>query len=98
MTTGYNVLLRNAQLDAITTFAGAGAKLRIYGGVQPATGGAVTTQLVNDFTGARRLPWQHRQPPYRQRYQARRPAALQEPQHGFDCLKRTAPHKLLTAR
>ena len=50
MATGYNVLLRNSQLDAITTFAGAGAKLRIYGGVQPATGGAVTTQLVNDFT------------------------------------------------
>ena len=46
---GYNLLLRNAQLDAITTFAGAGAKLRVYGGVQPATGGAVTTQLVNDF-------------------------------------------------
>lgn len=46
---GYNTLLRNAQLDAITTFAGAGAKLRIYGGTQPATGGAVTTQLVNDF-------------------------------------------------
>lgn len=50
MTTGYNVLLRNAQLDAITAFAGPGAKLRIYGGVQPATGGAATTQLVNDFT------------------------------------------------
>lgn len=46
---GYNTLLRNSQLDAITTFAGAGAKLRIYGGTQPATGGAVTTQLVNDF-------------------------------------------------
>lgn len=46
---GYATALRNAQLDAITTFAGAGAKLRIYGGVQPATGGAVTTQLVNDF-------------------------------------------------
>lgn len=47
---GYNILLRNAQLDAITTFAGAGAKLRVYGGTQPATGGAVTTLLVNDFT------------------------------------------------
>lgn len=46
---GYNVLLRNSQLDAITTFAGGGALMRIYGGVQPATGGAVTTQLVNDF-------------------------------------------------
>jgi hypothetical protein len=49
MTTGYNVLLRNAQLDAITTFAGAGAKLRIYDGVRPATGGAVTN-LLAEFT------------------------------------------------
>lgn len=49
MATGYNVLLRNAQLDAITTFAGAGAKLRIYDGTRPATGGAVTTLLV-EFT------------------------------------------------
>jgi hypothetical protein len=45
MTTGYNVLLRNAQLDAITTFAGNGAKLRIYDGTRPATGGAVTNLL-----------------------------------------------------
>jgi hypothetical protein len=47
---GYALTLRNAQLDAITTFAGAGAKLRIYSGTQPATGGAITTQIVNDFT------------------------------------------------
>lgn len=46
---GYNTLLRNAQLDAITTFAGAGAKLRIYNGTQPATGGAATT-LLAEFT------------------------------------------------
>lgn len=49
MATGYSVLLRNAQLDAITTFAGAGAKLRIYNGAQPATGGAATT-LLAEFT------------------------------------------------
>jgi len=49
MATGYNVLLRNAQLDAITTFAGAGAKLRIYDGVRPATAGAVTV-LLAEFT------------------------------------------------
>lgn len=38
MAAGYSVLLRNAQLDAITTFAGVGAKLRIYNGAQPTTG------------------------------------------------------------
>lgn len=49
MTTGYAAALRNAQLDAITTFAGAGAKLRIYNGTRPATGGAATT-LLAEFT------------------------------------------------
>lgn len=49
MTTGYNVLLRNAQLDAITTFAGAGAKCRIYDGTRPATGGTATN-LLAEFT------------------------------------------------
>lgn len=49
MTTGYNVALRNAQLNAITTFAGPGAKLRIYNGARPATGGASTT-LLAEFT------------------------------------------------
>lgn len=49
MATGYNVLLRNAQMDAITTFAGAGAKLRIYNGTRPATGGTATT-LLAEFT------------------------------------------------
>lgn len=52
MTTGYNVLLRNAQLDAITTFAGAGAKLRIYNGTQPATGGTATTLLAEFVLGS----------------------------------------------
>lgn len=49
MTTGYAPALRNAQLDAITTFAGASAKLRLYDGTRPATGGAVTTMLA-EFT------------------------------------------------
>ena len=49
MTVSYALGLRNAQLDAITAFAGAGARLRIYGDTRPATGGAATTQLVNDF-------------------------------------------------
>lgn len=40
------VTLRNARLDSITTFAGNTAKLRIYAGTQPATGGAATTLLA----------------------------------------------------
>lgn len=48
-TTGYAVTLRNAQLDAITTFAGNAAKLRIYDGTRPATGGTATT-LCAEFT------------------------------------------------
>jgi hypothetical protein len=48
---GYNVLLRNAQLDAITTFAGNGAKLRIYSGTQPATGAALSgNTLLSEST------------------------------------------------
>lgn len=46
---GYAVALRNAQLDAITTYAGSGAKLRIYDGARPATGGTATT-LCAEFT------------------------------------------------
>lgn len=49
MTTGYAANLRNAQLDAITTFAGNAALLRIYNGTRPATGGAATT-LLGTFT------------------------------------------------
>jgi hypothetical protein len=45
MTTGYVATLRNAQLDAITTFIGNAGKLRIYSGTRPATGGAITTLL-----------------------------------------------------
>jgi hypothetical protein len=47
---GYSTSLRNARADAITAAVAAGGKLRIYSGTQPATGGAVTTQIVNDFT------------------------------------------------
>ena len=46
MTVGMITALRNARLDAITTFAGASGKLRIYSGTRPATGGATTTLLA----------------------------------------------------
>lgn len=51
MAAGYAVALRNAQVDAITTRAGNTAKIRIYDGSRPATGGAATT-LLGEFTGA----------------------------------------------
>jgi len=43
---GYVAGLRNTRLDAITTFVGASGKLRMYSGTRPATGGAITTLLV----------------------------------------------------
>lgn len=46
MALGYVTTLRNAQLDAITTAAGSGAKIRIYDGSRPATGGTATTLLA----------------------------------------------------
>jgi len=46
MALGYNVLLRNDQLDAITTFAAGSCLLRIYDGTRPATGGTATTLLA----------------------------------------------------
>jgi hypothetical protein len=46
MTVGMSSTLRNARLDAITTAAGASAKLRIYDGTRPATGGTATTLLA----------------------------------------------------
>lgn len=46
MALGYIVGMRNAQLDAITTQAGASALLRIYDGSRPATGGTATTLLA----------------------------------------------------
>ena len=46
MAMGFVTTLRNARADAITTFAGASCKLRIYSGARPATGGAITTLLA----------------------------------------------------
>ena len=46
MALGYIAALRNAQLDEITTQAGASALLRIYNGTRPATGGTATTLLA----------------------------------------------------
>lgn len=46
MTVGMVTTLRNARLDAITTFVGASGKLRIYSGSRPATGGTATTLLA----------------------------------------------------
>jgi len=38
--------LRNARVDANTTFAGNGALLRLYDGTRPSTGGTATTLLA----------------------------------------------------
>lgn len=46
MAIGMVTTLRNARLDAITTFAGNSGKLRIYDGSRPATGGSATTLLA----------------------------------------------------
>lgn len=46
MALALNVTLRNLMLDQITTRAGASAKLRIYDGTRPATGGTATTLLA----------------------------------------------------
>lgn len=46
MALAYNATMRNAQLDAITTFAAGSCKLRIYDGSRPATGGTATTLLA----------------------------------------------------
>lgn len=46
MTLKLNATLRNTMLDAITTRAGGSAKLKIFAGTQPATGGAETTKLA----------------------------------------------------
>lgn len=51
MAAGYAVALRNAQLDAITTFIGNAGLLRIYDGARPATGGAATTLLATFTLG-----------------------------------------------
>lgn len=44
--------LRNAQMDAITTFVGNAGKFQIYDGARPATGGAATTKLAEFTTGS----------------------------------------------
>lgn len=46
MALGYDASIRNAQLDEVTTRAGASALLRIYSGSRPATGGTATTLLA----------------------------------------------------
>lgn len=46
MALAYATNLRNARMDAITTFAGGSALLRIYDGIRPATGGTATTLLA----------------------------------------------------
>ena len=46
MALAYVESLRHTMLDAITTAAGTSAKLRIYNGTRPATGGAATTLLA----------------------------------------------------
>lgn len=46
MTIAYAETLRNAQLAEITAAAGGGALLRIYDGARPATGAAITTQVL----------------------------------------------------
>lgn len=56
MTIGMSSALRNARLDAITTAAGASAKLRIYNGTRPATGGTATTLLAELICNATFAP------------------------------------------
>lgn len=46
MAVGYSTAVRNAMLDALTTYAGASALLRLYDGTRPATGGTATTLLA----------------------------------------------------
>lgn len=56
MTVGMVANLRNARLDAITTFVGANGKLRIYSGSRPATGGTATTLLAELTLGSTLAP------------------------------------------
>lgn len=52
MALGFAVGLRNTNNNAITTRAGNAALLRVYNGTRPATGGAVTTLLVELVCGS----------------------------------------------
>lgn len=56
MAIGMAATLRNARLDAITTRAGTLAKLRIYDGTRPATGGTATTLLAEMICNATFAP------------------------------------------
>lgn len=56
MTIAYAAPVRNAQLDALTTFTGTLAKLRFYSGTRPATGGAATTLLAELICNATFAP------------------------------------------
>lgn len=56
MAVGMVTGLRNARLDAITTFVGASGKLRIYAGSRPATGGTATTLLAELTLGSTFAP------------------------------------------
>jgi hypothetical protein len=49
MTIGASLELRNGMLNVTPTTVGNGAKLRIYNGTRPATGGTATT-LLAEFT------------------------------------------------
>lgn len=52
MAFGFPTLVRNALADALTTYAGSGAILKIFSGSRPATGGAETTKLAQlTFSG-----------------------------------------------
>ena len=44
---GFITTLRNARLDAISTAVGASGRLKLYDGIQPATGGAATNLLCD---------------------------------------------------
>jgi hypothetical protein len=56
MTIGLSATARNARLDAITTQAGANAKINFYTGSRPATGGTATTLLATVTCGATLAP------------------------------------------
>lgn len=52
MANGYNLALRKAKADAITTAVGNAGTLTIYSGAQPATGGTATTVLATFTLGS----------------------------------------------
>lgn len=56
MTIGLMTPVRNAMMDAITAQAGASAKLRIYSGTRPSTGGTATTLLAELICNATFAP------------------------------------------